>query len=286
MLSLLAGCSICWFNTVCYVICIKYFPTNRALALSLSTSFNGVSGAIYNLVANSINPNDNKLYLLLNAVVPLMTAAAALLPMIRYSPSNPLSPDDTHHHDSANFLVLTALATTTGLYLLVLNSVSSDVSVARLVLTGAIVLFMLPLVTPQIAQGVENVSFQQEDSSFSLIDEDRKELLEMETQSADGFLDRDLSEEDFANSALFRDDRSVGLGEEHSTRLLITRLEFWLYYVAYLCGGTIGLVYSNNLGQISESLGYQSDVSSLVSLYSACSFFGRLLSTAPDFFRE
>ncbi|KAL0346438.1 UNVERIFIED_CONTAM: protein NUCLEAR FUSION defective [Sesamum calycinum] len=253
MLSLLAGCSICWFNTVCYVICIKYFPANKALALSLSTSFSGVSGAIYNLIANSIDPNDHKLFLLLNAVVPLITSAAALLLMIRYSPPDAPPLDGTHHYDSANFLSLTAVAISTGLYLLVLNSVSSDVAVARIVLTGAIVLLVLPLVTPLMMQ------------------------------RPDGFLDRDLNKEDFDNNPLFKDERPVVLGEEHSTKLLVTRLDFWLYYVAYMCGGTIALVYSNNLGQISESLGYQSDVGSLVSLYSACSSLGRLLSTLPDF---
>ncbi|KAK4416150.1 protein NUCLEAR FUSION defective [Sesamum alatum] len=287
MLSLLAGCSICWFNTVCYVICIKYFPANKALALSLSTSFSGVSGAMYNLIANSINPNDHKLFLLLNAVLPLITSGAALLLMIRHSPPDAPPPDSPHRHDSTNFLILTALAITTGLYLLVLNSASSDAVVARLVLTGAVVFLVLPLVTPRMVQGVVDISFQQEDSSFNLIDKDHKELLEVQTQRPDGFLDRDLNEEDFDKNPQCKDEGPmVVLGEEHSTKLLITRLEFWLYYVAYLCGGTLGLVYSNNLGQISESLGYQSDVGSLLSLYSACSFFGRLLSTAPDFLRE
>lgn len=71
--------------------------------------------------------------------------------------------------------------------------------------------------------------------------------------------------------------------EEHSTRLLLRRWDFWLYYVAYLCGATIGLVYINNLGQITESLGFSSETSSIVSLYSICSFFGRLLAAGPDF---
>lgn len=73
----------------------------------------------------------------------------------------------------------------------------------------------------------------------------------------------------------------VKLGDEHSFRLLISRLEFWLYFIAYFCGGTIGLVYSNNLGQIAQSLGQSS--TSLVTIYSSFSFFGRLLSAAPDF---
>ncbi|XP_048627668.1 protein NUCLEAR FUSION DEFECTIVE 4-like [Brassica napus] len=59
----------------------------------------------------------------------------------------------------------------------------------------------------------------------------------------------------------------------------------WLYYVAYFCGGTIGLVYSNNLGQIAQSLGQSSKTTTLVTLYSSSSFFGRLLSATPDYIR-
>lgn len=74
------------------------------------------------------------------------------------------------------------------------------------------------------------------------------------------------------------------LGEEHSATYMISRCDFWLYYVTYFCGGTIGLVYSNNLGQIVESLGYIAETKALVTIYSTCSFFGRLLSAAMDLF--
>lgn len=81
-------------------------------------------------------------------------------------------------------------------------------------------------------------------------------------------------------------DQLTVLGEEHSARLLVRRWDFWLYYLAYLCGGTIGLVYSNNLGQISQSLGFGTQTSAFVTLYSSCSFFGRLLAAGPDFLRD
>ncbi|KAK6143095.1 hypothetical protein DH2020_023443 [Rehmannia glutinosa] len=234
-------------------------------------------------MANSINPNDSKLYLLLNAIVPLITSILALRPIIHHSRPESI-PSDATHHDSANFLVLTALAVITGLYLLVLNSISSSRFIARLILSGAIFLLVLPILNPI----VNSFSFQLGGSSFSFIDNDdvevHKELMGTETQSVNDFSDRELNEDVFYNSLV--KDQLVVLGEEHSTRLLIQKWDFWLYYVAYLCGGTLGLVYSNNLGQISQSLGYKSDISSLVSLYSACSFFGRLLSTAPDFLQS
>ncbi|CAA2958255.1 NUCLEAR FUSION DEFECTIVE 4-like [Olea europaea subsp. europaea] len=75
------------------------------------------------------------------------------------------------------------------------------------------------------------------------------------------------------------------LGEEHKARMLLCRLDFWLHYIAYLRGRTIELVYSNNLGQIAWSLGYYSMTTGLITTYSSFSFFGRLLSAAPDFIR-
>lgn len=80
-------------------------------------------------------------------------------------------------------------------------------------------------------------------------------------------------------------DSIVMLGEEHEIGMLLRRLDFWFYFFAYFCGGTIGLVYSNSLGQIAQSLGYGSETSTLITLYSSFSFFGRLLSAAPDFMR-
>ncbi|XP_051145084.1 protein NUCLEAR FUSION DEFECTIVE 4-like [Andrographis paniculata] len=289
LLSLLAGCSISWFNTVCYVLCIKYFPENRGLALSLSISYNGVSAALYNLIANSIDPSDSKLYLLLNAIVPLVTSVVSLPPIFHHSPSEVTPPDNPPHRDSAIFLILTSLATITGLHLL-MNSKSSTASTARMALAGAIFMLVLPLVILgmiylwEMPRKTINPSFQQlQGSGFTLMDNEDDE--DDSHSSYNDTSDSDLIEDDFYRQ-LCRDDDSVGLGDDHTISLLIRQFDFWLYYLAYFCGGTIGLVYSNNLGQISESLGYSKYTNSLVALYSASSFFGRLLSTIPDFLQD
>ncbi|CAB4299618.1 unnamed protein product [Prunus armeniaca] len=154
ILCLLAGCSICWFNTVCYVLCIKHFQANRALALSLTVSFNGVSAALYTLIANAINPNDDTIYLFLNALVPLSTSGVALIPVLRQPPIQSL-PADATRRDSIIFLCLNILAVITGLYLLLLNSLSSHVSKVWMLLVGALFLLILPLCLPGIAYARE-----------------------------------------------------------------------------------------------------------------------------------
>ncbi|XVE62393.1 hypothetical protein DITRI_Ditri06bG0115000 [Diplodiscus trichospermus] len=295
LLCLVAGCSICWFNTVCFVLCIRNFPSNRALALSLTISFNGVSAAVYTLIANAINPDDDTLYLFLNALVPLLASSLALIPIIRQPPLHLLSTDATSW-DSFIFIILNVLAVITGLYLLLLNSLSSDALRARILLAGALILLLLPLCLPGIICGRKwarrsiHPSFCLDGSNFSLVHPDdlelHKELIRSDQNNSSNVGPFSLTNKEGFLGKIMEKGRLTMLGEEHTARLLVCRWDFWLYYVAYFCGGTIGLVYSNNLGQIAQSLGYYSQISTVVTLYSSFSFFGRLLSAAPDFLRE
>ena len=313
LLCLLAGCSICWFNTVCFVLCIRNFPANQPLAISLTVSFNGVSAALYNLAADAIDSSSTSLFLILNAVIPLLTSVAALIPILRQPSLDPLPPDGVRR-DSLIFLLLNILAVLTGIYLLLLGSTSYDTATARLFLGGAIFLLIFPLFIPGIVYARDwfhraiHSSIGLEGSAFVLVDVDdlelHKELLTRENSInyGNGSVAQVLNNNDGPTTTLsFRQKseyQSAGccgaivgknqlamLGEDHTARALVRRLDFWLYYVAYFCGGTIGLVYSNNLGQIAQSLGQSSNTTTLVTLYSSFSFFGRLLSAAPDYIR-
>ncbi|XP_027360180.1 protein NUCLEAR FUSION DEFECTIVE 4-like isoform X2 [Abrus precatorius] len=300
LLCLLSGCSICWFNTVCFVLCIRNFPVNRPLALSLTVSFNGISAALYTLAANSIDPSSDALYLLLNALVPLLTSIAALVPILRQPPLDSLSPYAASRN-SVIFLVLNFLAIFTGLYLLLFGSSTSDEATARLYFGGAIVFLISPLCIPGIIYARDwfhrsiHSSFRVQGSGFILVHVDdlelHKELLTRQNNghsyslvSGNGSMYGKTS--DVCCDKMLGQDQLAMLGEEHPAALVVQRLDFWLYYVAYFCGGTIGLVYSNNLGQIAQSLGLSSSTSTLVTLYSAFSFFGRLLSAGPDYIRN
>ncbi|XP_027908517.1 protein NUCLEAR FUSION DEFECTIVE 4-like [Vigna unguiculata] len=289
-LCLLAGCSICWFNTICYVLCIRHFPTNRSLALSLSVSFNGVSAALYTLIANAINSNDDTLYLLLNAIVPMLVSLLVLIPILHQPQPQPHS-IDTIKHDSSIFLCLNILALVTGLYLIFLYSFSYTVSIARVILVGAIFLLLLLIFVPSVVYSMKSsslarfalpTSFSFYYSVFTRADPDDNELYQELISIEDSARSKSALSTREKKSVWEREQLTM-LGEEHSIKLLVHRWDFWLYYIAYFCGGTIGLAYSNNLGQISQSLGHYSHTSSLVTLYSTCSFFGRLLAAAPDF---
>ncbi|KAH6831256.1 Major facilitator superfamily protein [Perilla frutescens var. hirtella] len=278
-----AGCSICWFNTVCFVLCIKNFPAATPLALSLTFSFNGVSAALYNLAVKSLNPSSPANYLLLNALLPLFTSVVALIPILRQPPLHSLD-SDVVKRDQLTFLKLNMLAVVTGLYLLFLHP--SDSSTARFLLSGAVFLLIIPL----------GISGHIGASGFTLVDADdlelHKQLLSPDsskenrlTSTHDMTIQKTSVEEGGSCETVLATDQLVMLGQEHKAGMLVRRLDFWLYFLAYFCGGTIGLVYSNNLGQIAQSLGHGSITSKLIAIYSSSSFFGRLISAAPDFIR-
>nr|GEW90960.1 nodulin-like, major facilitator superfamily domain protein [Tanacetum cinerariifolium] len=162
------------------------------------------------------------------------------------------------------FALLYILAAVTGLYLFLLDTQSQNIFIV------GILLLVLPFVIPKIVYGLKKVQ-NVEGPGYNLVEMNNyNELLEERSSSIGAF------------NMLLEKDRLTELGEEHSARMLVARCDFWLYYVAYLCGGTIGLVYSNNLGQICQSLGYGLETEELVTIYSTCSFFGRLISAVPD----
>ncbi|KAF3335901.1 Protein NUCLEAR FUSION DEFECTIVE 4 [Carex littledalei] len=317
LLCLLAGCSICWFNTVCFVLCIRNFPINRSIALSLSISFNGVSAALYSLVVSSLSSitTSSSIYLLLNATVPLIVSIVALGPILRQPPESliPLPPNNAHNETQC-FRFLHTLAFFTGLYLLFLNSVSTDSSTAIIILAGAIVLLILPIAVPGVIFAREWVQrtmyssfhmkvpdtpplqsfiFNNNDElSEPLITARTDEQIESNGHSAQGKIRGLLRPKvwltgfwSWCYDIIIERKKLMTLGEEHCVRSLVARPDFWFYYTSYFCGATIGLVYSNNLGQIAESLNLDSDLTMILAVYSACSFFGRLISAVPDFLR-
>ncbi|KAK9056047.1 hypothetical protein SSX86_027134 [Deinandra increscens subsp. villosa] len=285
ILSLSAGGSIPWFNTVCFVLNIDNFPVNWPLAVSLSVSFNGVTAALYNLIATKLSPNDKGTsYLFLNAIVPFIVAIAAIGPIFQQpGPQKELQVDETVIKDEAHiFVCMYILAAVTGLYLFLLEPKAQNIFIV------SVLLIVLPLIAPNIIHLIKKrrrayYSKGQpiEGPRYDLVDFKHHE--EFEEECFTPVLDR-KSDGCGVFDVVVEKDRLNELGEEHSAKYLVSRCDFWLYYISYLCGGTIGLVYCNNLGQIVESLGYIPKTKAIVTIYSTCSFFGRLLSAAADLY--
>ncbi|KVI03694.1 Major facilitator superfamily domain, general substrate transporter, partial [Cynara cardunculus var. scolymus] len=279
LLTVLAGNSICWINTVCYVIAIENFPLDRQLAVGLSTSYQGLSAKIYSDVVDVVfkSPSSSssradqraRSYLLLNSMVPLVVCliASPLVRVINTARSKRLS---------GGFLVIFAITIFTGTYAVItsLGSRNKRLSPPLMILIGMCVFLMAPLVVPLMEKIRENMEHKCLIRSYGKKICDESSMDDQEDGEKNGGVETEQVVKD--EGVLVNDDEEMGV------KVMVKRLNFWLYFFVYMFGATVGMVYLNNLGQIAESRG-GSNTSSLVSLASSFGFFGRLFPCLLDY---
>ncbi|GLT33424.1 hypothetical protein SLA2020_080180 [Shorea laevis] len=260
-LNILAGNSICWINTVSYLVSIRNFPLERQVAVGVTTSYLGLSAKIYTDIVELIFPSSpNKRatgYLLLSAVLPLL-ACGITAPMVRCLDVG----KDKTKKMRGGFIVMFGITIGTGVYAVLgsLGPISSWFSpLARVIGMG------LLLLSPLLIVVGEKIA-----SKLGL---NREERVYIEEENV--VVEKIENEEESINELRVR--------EEIGVKLMLRRVEFWLYFFVYLFGITLGLVFLNNLGQIAESRRCER-TSSLVSLSSSFGFFGRLLPSLTDYF--
>ncbi|KAF5751315.1 hypothetical protein HS088_TW02G00328 [Tripterygium wilfordii] len=263
-LTVLAGNSICWINTVCYVVAIRNFPSNRQVANGLTTSFQGLSAKIYtDIVDVAFNSSPTKRaqgYVLLNSVLPVIVS------VICASLAKDVGAEGITDMKFGLFAMF-IITIITGVYAILssFKSISRNILSPVGILVGIYVLLLLPLVIPLI----EKLIVEREKRVHVL--DNNVSLEELESG--------DKAEEEAREVVK---EEEVGVMEEIGVQVMVKRVNFWLYFFVYLLGVTLGLVFLNNLGQIAESRHYQG-TSYLVSLSSSFSFFGRLLPSLLDF---
>ncbi|KAF3454830.1 hypothetical protein FNV43_RR05278 [Rhamnella rubrinervis] len=276
-LTVLAGHSICWINTVSYVVSIRNFPCNQQVVVGLTTSYQGLSAKIYTDIVDAVFSHSlferAEAYLLVNSALPLIVCfiVAPLVKDIDVS---------GQRNVDAGFKVMFVITIVTGIYSIIssLESISGGMSALdNLIGTG--VLLLAPLVIPLAEKLREkvptksNINGETKVCSFTVEDQNDGTVRSVEEGFKEG-------EEEADREVQVRD---VGVREEIGARTMLMRIDFWLYFLVYFSGATLGMVFLNNLGQIAESRG-SSRTSSLVSLCSSFGFFGRLMPSFLDYY--
>ncbi|PIN19550.1 hypothetical protein CDL12_07781 [Handroanthus impetiginosus] len=260
-LTVLAGNSICWINTVCYIIIIRNFPFDRQISVGISTSYIGLSAKIYTNIVDVVAPTSPseraKAFLLLNSVLPLVVSVL-VAPFARDAKVGKCK-----KLLAVGFFTTFVITVITGVF--AVGTAISRFLPRYMILVGMLVMMIMPLVVPLVEKIRENL---QKKCLIRVHDEHFTGFASMENG---GKLEEEIGE------------RDIFAVEEIGPKVMLRRVEFWLYFFVYLFGATLGLVYLNNLGQIAESRGC-SGTSSLVSLSSAFGFFGRLLPSLLDYY--
>jgi hypothetical protein len=277
LLTSLAGNGICWINTVCYLLCIRNFGSSSRVAVSLATSYLGLSAKVYTSLADSIPGLANskaKTYLLINAVVPMLVTVV-VAPSLRVVELKSVASMDPA------FLVMFAVTLVTGACAVVgsIGSSSNGLS-SREHMISLSVLLATPVLIPlalKIRESMNKIwETKRENRIYDLgTDADDTNTTGAVVVAID--VAQEVESKDGDDSATEKPQEGVG-----GLRLL-RKLDFWLYFFSYMFSGTLGLVFLNNLGQIAESRRLE-QTSTLVSLSSSFGFFGRLLPSFMDYY--
>eukprot|EP00253_Pinus_taeda_P035672 PITA_35672 len=302
ILCLLAGNSICWFNTVSFKAAIENFPIERGMASGLSTSYVGLSAVIYTCLSSILDPGNPSLYLLLNCTVPLVVGVISAV-ILHVSQLKMAAVEDDA--DKKYMTVCGLIALATAVYSIVFEFLPHGKrQIEGVYVAVMIILLMAPLYIP-LKVSLKNIRGEIKVSAYISTPERQNPTVENSTNKVCCMVDLVQNEENKINirsldtetplqtvhnfnhikSKRFHFISVPPLGEEHGILQLLGSIDFWLYYFVYLCGGTVGIVYMNNLGQIVQSLGY-SKTPILVSLVSSFGFFGRIASGLPDYIQE
>ncbi|KAF3557096.1 hypothetical protein F2Q69_00016951 [Brassica cretica] len=258
-LSFLAGNSICWINTACFIVAINSFPVNRQVAVGITASYQALSGKIYTDIVHTFFYSSQREaasgYLLLCSLVPLACCLVTAPMLMREAKAMSFSSRDVN----VGFIFLFVVTIATGIYSVATSLLSVP---AVLALVGIVLFLLAPLAIPSGVRLEELMS-----STRS----------QQKVYNLEAPIEEDQKKEEVDEKAI------VGVREEVEWTKLWKRLDFWIYFGLYLFGPTVGIVFMNNLGQISESRGCAA-TSSMVALSSSFGFFGRLLPSLLDYF--
>ncbi|KAJ4772077.1 Major facilitator superfamily protein [Rhynchospora pubera] len=248
LLCVISGKSICWINTVCYVAAMQKFPNKHGIVISLTTSYSGISAKVYIAMAEVIlgktNPNNKSIYLLQNSLVPL-AVAIIVLPVLHDTKSV------VGGEKKVGLSIMFFMAGLTGAYAILTTTAPEFITIKqRMPMAILLGMIMSTCLVPLLLKARFNIMSK---NKVTTIHEVTKRTVEEARE------DEEMEERK---------------GREYGVWDLVRSLDFWLYFGVYGCGGTLGLVYANNLGQIAQSSGMSE--AELVSISSSFGFFGKL----------
>lgn len=254
--------------------------------MGITSSYLGLSAKLYTSAVNAIetsSPNKRaKLYLLFNSIFPLL-ACVITSPIVREIDDH-VEQSSSRRRTRGGFVFMFVVTIVTGCYA-VLGSLDLSKSKTLLPPVKNLIGIVICLLSPFLIPLWEKIrGFVDEKRSINRVKKvhNSTNIEEGSSRLENGVV---MKEEEDRQSSNIDDEihHELDVKEEIGAKLMLQRVDFWLYFFVYFCGATLGLVFLNNLGQIAESRGC-SGTSSLVSLSSSFGFFGRLIPSLFDYF--
>ncbi|KAK0587670.1 hypothetical protein LWI29_026666 [Acer saccharum] len=249
---------------------VRNFPAHVGTIVGLMEGYLGLSGAIIIRVYDALFTGNPSNYLLFLAVYPT-SVSLLLMYFVRIHDTN--SEDDKKHLNAFSVAALTMVA-----YLMILIILENIFTLGTCERIVTFIFLLLLLASPL------GIAFraQREDSKRLILSQtfstEGNSIVNINPEPTESMENHDqLPSDDARQIRTTLDENIIQIEENMNLLQAICTGNFWLLFIAMICGLGSGMAMINNISQLGESLGYTSiRINSLVSLLSIWNFLGRL----------
>lgn len=287
-----------YFNTAALVSCVQNFPKSRGPVVGILKGFAGLGGAILTQVYTMIHAPDQANLIFMVAVGPAMVVIALMFIIRPVGGHRQVRPSD-----SSSFTFIYSVCLLLAAYLMGVMLVEDLVDLNHtVIIIFTVILFVLlfiPIVIPIILsfflertdpaeeallskpENMEPGKSNQETHEVILSEvEDEKPkdvdlLPASERRKRIAQLQARLFHAAAEGAVRVKRRRGPHRGEDFTLTQALIKADFWLIFFSLLLGSGSGLTVIDNLGQMSQSLGYD-NTHIFVSMISIWNFLGRV----------
>lgn len=286
-----------YFNTAALVSGVQNFPKSRGPVVGILKGFAGLGGAIMTQIYALIHSPDHASLIFMIAVGPAMVAIALMFIIRPVGGHRQVRPSD-----SFSFSLIYSICVILASYLMGVMLVQDLVDVSHTVttiFTGILfVLLLIPVVIPisltfsqetrvpseeallsESQKQDPGVSGHDQEIIFSEVEDEKPKdvdlLPALERQKRIAQLQAKLAQAAAEGAVRVKRRRTPHRGEDFTLMQALIKADFWIIFFSLLFGSGSGLTVIDNLGQMSQSLGYD-NTHVFVSMISIWNFLGRV----------
>ncbi|XP_077250373.1 protein NUCLEAR FUSION DEFECTIVE 4-like [Tasmannia lanceolata] len=289
-----------YFNTAALVSCVQNFPKSRGPIVGILKGFAGLGGAILTQIYAMLNAPDHAALIFMVAVGPSMVIIGLMFIIRPVGGHKQVRPSDNSSFTFIYSICLLLAAYLMGV-MLVEDLVDLNHIIIMLFTVILFVLLLVPIVIPLMLtfnsdprspaeEGLLSESQKHEPSKFGkstdvneiilseVEDEKPREvdlLPALERQKRIAQLQTKLFQAAAEGAVRVKRRKGPHRGEDFTLKQALIKADFWLIFVSLLLGSGSGLTVIDNLGQMSQSLGYD-NTHIFVSMISIWNFLGRI----------
>nr|POF24340.1 protein nuclear fusion defective 4 [Quercus suber] len=269
----LAAHSQTLFNTANVVSGLENFPNYGGTIVGIMKGFLGISGAILIQMYDTLCKGEPSTYLLMLALLPTLVSLVLMFLVRIYKET---TADDKKHLNGFSAVALSIAG-----YLMILIILENIFTLPLWARISTFILLLILVVSPlgiaiKALRDDSNRSLQKYSIETNLLTDNAEQITSPKFSTAEDPIEYHQLASGDSKVKGTSDDKML-LNEEQLNLLQAMRtVNFWMLFIAMICGMGSGLATINNMSQIGESLNYTTtEINSLVSLWSIWNFLGR-----------